>query len=88
MSDVWGSPSDPVFWMHHSFIDHSWRIWQNADGARIQGIDGTDAAGNTLTLDTMVYMGGIRPDVPISAIINTLGGVEIGGVPFCYRYNY
>jgi len=91
MSDVWGSPSDPIFWMHHSFVDHSYRIWQNQDVARIQGIDGVDAAGNTLTLNTMVYMGGISPlmpDVPISSLINTLGGVMIGNIPFCYRYTY
>ncbi|KAI1851401.1 hypothetical protein JX265_000365 [Neoarthrinium moseri] len=88
MADVWASPSDPVFWMHHSFIDHSWRIWQNLDGNRILNIDGVDAAGNALTLDTMVYMGGIRPDVRVRDIIDTLGGVSIGGVPFCYRYTY
>ncbi|KAH8648474.1 hypothetical protein BX600DRAFT_389090 [Xylariales sp. PMI_506] len=88
MSDVSASPSDPIFWLHHTFVDHSWRIWQNADVARIEGIDGVDATGTELTLDTMVYMGGIVPDVPISSIINTLGGVDIGGTPFCYRYNY
>ncbi|KAH8662542.1 hypothetical protein BX600DRAFT_382622 [Xylariales sp. PMI_506] len=88
MSDVWASPSDPVFWLHHSFIDHSWRIWQNADGNRILTIDGVDVNGNTLNLNTPVYMGGIVPDTTIGAIINTLGDVNIGGTPFCYRYTY
>ncbi|KAH6657404.1 hypothetical protein BKA67DRAFT_655677 [Truncatella angustata] len=88
MADVWASPSDPIFWMHHSFIDHSWRIWQNADASRIESINGNDAAGNALTLDTMVYMGGIRPDVRVRDIINTLGGVQIGSETFCYRYTY
>jgi tyrosinase len=88
MSDVSGSPSDPIFWMHHTFVDHSWRIWENLDGSRILSIDGDDVQGNELTLDTIVYMGDIRPDVPVSAIINTLGGVDIGGVPFCYKYDY
>lgn len=74
--------------MHHSFVDHSFRIWQNNDGTRIQTINGNDAQGNPLTLDTMVYMGGIRPDVRVGDILNTLSGVNIGGEIFCYRYTY
>lgn len=88
MSDVSASPSDPIFWMHHLFVDHSFRIWQNADPARAASINGKDGSGNTLTLDTPIYMGGIRPDIKVRDIINTLGGTVIGGVPFCYRYNY
>lgn len=88
MSDVSASPSDPIFWMHHSFVDHSFRIWQNADPTRVQTINGNDAQGNPLTMDTMVYMGGIRPDVRVGDIMNTMGGVNIGGETFCYRYTY
>lgn len=88
MSDVSASPSDPVFWMHHSFIDHSYRIWQNADSSRIQNINGVDVNGNPLSLDYEIAVGGIMPNVKLGDIINTLGGVVIGGVPFCYRYNY
>jgi tyrosinase len=88
MSDVAASPSDPIFWMHHAFVDHGYRIWQKADGSRTTTIDGTDHQGNPLTLNTMMSVGGIRPDVPIGDVINTLGGVSIGGVPFCYRYTY
>jgi len=89
MSDVSASPSDPIFWMHHSFIDHNFRIWQNADVARrTTTIDGTDVAGNPLTMNMGIFMAGIRPDTNIRSILNTLGGVEIGGVPFCYRYDY
>jgi len=88
MSDVAASPSDPIFWMHHSFVDHGYRIWQKADDSRLTTLDGTDHQGNPLTLNTMMSVGGIRPDVPIGDVINTLGGVSIGGVPFCYRYTY
>jgi tyrosinase len=55
---------------------------------RTNSINGVDHNGNPLTLNTVVYMGGVRPDVKISDILNTLGGVSIGGVPFCYKYNY
>lgn len=88
MSDVSASPSDPIFWMHHLFVDHGFRIWQNADPSRTTTINGNDHNGKPLTMDTMVSVGGIRPDVRIGDIMNTLGGVMIGGVPFCYRYTY
>ena len=88
MSDVSASPSDPIFWMHHTFVDHSFRIWQNADSSRTASINGVDHSGEPLTMDTVIYMGGIRPDIRVRDIMNTLSGVSIGGVPFCYRYNY
>jgi tyrosinase len=88
MSDVSASPSDPIFWMHHTFVDHSFRIWQNADGNRVNTVNGVNAQGQPLTMDTIVSVGGIRPDVRVRDIMNTMGGTVIGGVPFCYRYNY
>lgn len=88
MSDVYSSPSDPTFWMHHLFVDHTYRVWQGADPSRVQTLNGNDAQGNALTLDTIVSVNGIRPDVRVRDIINTLGGTVIAGVPFCYKYNY
>jgi tyrosinase len=84
MGDVYASPGDPVFWLHHLFIDHNYRIWQNNDPARITaaGVNGRDAYGNTLTVDTIVYMEGIRPDVAVRDILNTLS------TTLCYRYDY
>ncbi|KAI1851519.1 hypothetical protein JX266_002981 [Neoarthrinium moseri] len=88
MADVWASPSDPTFWLHHSFVDHTWELWQSLDAAiRTQIIGGIDANGNPLTLDTVLTVGGIRPDVPVRAVVNTLSGVSIGGVPFCFKYD-
>lgn len=88
MNDVYASPSDPTFWLHHSFVDHSWALWQSLDSSiRTASIDGVDANGNALTLDTVLTVGGIRPDVPVSAVVNTLGGVSIGGTPFCFKYD-
>ena len=89
MADVYGSVSDPVFWMHHSFIDHCFRMWQNIDPAhRTTSINGNDAQGQSLNMDTIIYMGGIRPNVRVRDIMNTMSGTVIAGVPFCYRYNY
>ena len=89
MSDVSASPSDPVFWMHHSFIDHSYSTWQNADmPARVQSINGVDVNGTPLNLNYEIAVGGIMPNVNLGDIINTLSGTLIGGIPFCYKYNY
>jgi tyrosinase len=85
MGDVYASPGDPVFWLHHLFIDHNYRIWQLGDeGARTSaaGVNGKDVYGNTLTMDTMIYMEGLAPDIAIRDIINTKS------TTLCYRYDY
>jgi tyrosinase len=88
MADVYGSPSDPIFWMHHTFIDQSFWTWQGTNSTRLSTIDGIDHNGDPLTLDTVLDMGGIRPNVTIGQIVDTLGGVVIGNETFCYQYNY
>jgi tyrosinase len=84
MGDVYASPGDPVFWLHHLFIDHNYRIWQNADPARITaaGVNGVDKFGNQLTMNTMIYVEGLRPDIAVRDIINTKS------TTLCYRYDY
>lgn len=88
MSDVMASPSDPIFFLHHGFIDHNWRIWQNANPARLgsgpQGIGGyTTQGGRTpTTLSYSLSSMGLRPAVPISSVMNTLGTY------LCYKYDY
>jgi tyrosinase len=84
MLDMYASPGDPIFYLHHAFVDHSYRIWQNQDPSRITaaGMNGNDVSGQPLTLNTGVFMNGIRPDVKIGDIINTMG------TTLCYRYDY
>ncbi|KAJ4309343.1 hypothetical protein N0V94_008979 [Neodidymelliopsis sp. IMI 364377] len=83
MQDTYASPADPVFFLHHAFIDRNFRIWQNNGGnARVTTISGTDSVGNRLTLDTTVNVYGFRPDVRIRDILNTQSST------LCYKYNY
>lgn len=28
------SPGDPIFFMHHGFVDWQWKRWQNVNNAR------------------------------------------------------
>ncbi|KAJ5747749.1 uncharacterized protein N7511_009445 [Penicillium nucicola] len=85
--DVYVSPGDPAFWLHHGMIDRTWWIWQNLDRKnRLNAISGTatflnmPASPNT-TLDTMVNVGfaGEGP-IAMSDIMSTTSG------PFCYIY--
>ncbi|PBP24581.1 hypothetical protein BUE80_DR004392 [Diplocarpon rosae] len=88
MSDVLSSVSDPIFFMHHAFIDRVFRVWQNRDPARTTTINGFDAQSNPLTMDTGIFVGGLGPDVKVRDIMDTLSGTVINGVSFCYRYSY
>jgi tyrosinase len=82
--DLYASPAEPFFWFHHTFVDRVYRIWELADpNNRYNQLSGTDINGVPLTMDTVIYMGGIRPDVTVREIINTLSGSTV-----CYRYNY
>ena len=82
MQDVYGSPGDPVFWLHHAFIDRNFRVWQNADSSRVNVIDGVQRSGAPLTMDTRVYSNSLRPDVAIRDIMDTKSTM------LCYRYDY
>ncbi|XPT01422.1 Tyrosinase [Ascochyta lentis] len=83
MLDVYGSPADPSFWLHHGFIDRNFRIWQNQNsGVRTTTIDGNDIDGKALTLDTSINVYNIRPDVKIRDILDTAAST------LCYKYNY
>ncbi|KAF1927043.1 Di-copper centre-containing protein [Didymella exigua CBS 183.55] len=83
MQDVYASPADPIFWLHHGFIDRNFRIWQNQNSAvRTTTIDGTDVDGNALTLDSTINVYSFKPDVKIRDILDTAGET------LCYKYNY
>jgi tyrosinase len=82
MQDVYASPADPVFFLHHAFIDRNLRIWQNQDSSRVNGVDGTDAAGNALTMDTTINVYDFRPTVRIRDVLDTMS------TTLCYKYNY
>ncbi|KAI0810113.1 hypothetical protein GGR55DRAFT_152818 [Xylaria sp. FL0064] len=88
MADAIASPGDPAFFMHHLYIDYVFRKWQLGDVSRRSTISGcaTNDGCTPLTLDTIIYMGGICgskcPDLPVRDVLRTLQG------HFCYRYNY
>ncbi|KAI0412042.1 hypothetical protein F5X98DRAFT_24359 [Xylaria grammica] len=85
MAEVSASVGDPMFFMHHLFVDHTFRIWQNAMPSRRTTISGCADHSNPctpITLDTKLSTNGLRPDVTVGEVLNTLSGTV------CYRYDY
>jgi len=85
--DVFSSPGDPAFYLHHSMIDRVWWIWQNLDlPARKNAISGTGTflnlppSANT-TLETVINLGHAGgTDIAMADLMSTTAG------PFCYIY--
>ncbi|KAI1324256.1 hypothetical protein F5Y16DRAFT_412166 [Xylariaceae sp. FL0255] len=83
MSDVASAVGDPIFFMHHSFVDHTFRLWQNANASRLTTISGcADAECTPITLDYVLSSGGLAPNMTVGNALNTLS------TSLCYRYDY
>ncbi|KAK7952729.1 Tyrosinase-like protein orsC [Apiospora aurea] len=90
MTDLFASPGDPVFWLHHSNLDRAWWSWQTRDPARIYDISGplvffdydNKEAGN-LTLDGIVWngLGDFRKETTVERLMHIQRG------ELCYTYD-
>lgn len=84
--DLFTSPGDPAFWLHHGQIDRTWWIWQNQDlRNRLYAISGTITINNSPpsrngTLDDILSLGVNAEDITIRDAMSTMRG------PFCYIY--
>ncbi|KAF1954176.1 Di-copper centre-containing protein [Byssothecium circinans] len=82
-ADKYASPGDPWFFLHHAYVDRNFANWQGGDAnTRTNTINGNDINGNPLTMDTIIYMNGLRPDIAVREIMNVLGD------RLCYTYQY
>ncbi|SMR47588.1 unnamed protein product [Zymoseptoria tritici ST99CH_3D1] len=87
MMDFNSSPSDPLFFLHHSMTDRMWLIWQYLDIWNRQfAISGTATLGckspdcPQMTLDDKLPFGFVAPDQTFRSLMDTMAG------PLCYRY--
>lgn len=88
--DLYVSPGDPAFYLHHAMIDRMWWIWQMQDPAsRVSGnnaIGGTNTffnspvSANTTGQDWVDYGYATGPPRQIKDLLSTTAG------PFCYVY--
>ena len=104
------SPGDPIFYLHHTWLDKVWWGWQALDlPARLTDISGRNVQdtvpafpgnstssptagqpwrisrrdgdpGNTTTLNHVLHMYGMTPNVTIADVM------DIGGGYLCYEY--
>ncbi len=84
--DLFASPGEPTFFLHHAQIDRTWWIWQNQDPKNRKSA----FAGGTSTLDPVnsppgkltdpIIMGSLAPTIKNQDALWTTGG------PFCYIY--
>ncbi|KAF2192260.1 Di-copper centre-containing protein [Zopfia rhizophila CBS 207.26] len=87
--DLFVSPGDPLFYLHHGMIDRTWWIWQSLDYNKRTGASGIAGTGTFLntppspdtTLDTVIDLGyAAGPPVKMADLLSTTEG------PFCYIY--
>ncbi|KAH7007646.1 putative tyrosinase [Ilyonectria destructans] len=84
-NNLFTSPSDPIFYLHHGMIDRVWAIWQSRDiENRTLALDGTKTWWNyppsaNVTLGDDLNMGSLG-SVKVQDIMSTLDG------RLCYRY--
>ena len=85
MGDVASSPGDPIFFLHHAFVDRMWRKWQIKQDSRLRTISGCATPGSNcqpLTLDTKLTSMGIKEDRVVGDMMDIYNNV------LCYLYDY
>lgn len=84
---MYSSPSDPIFYMHHLFVDHELASWQQVSAERRTTVtsaclDTTSPCDNPLSLNTVLNMNGLGRNAVLGDVINTQAGL------LCYKYDY
>lgn len=87
--DLFTSPGDPLFYLHHGGIDRTWWIWQQLNSRTSFGASGIAGTGTFMnmppspdtTLDTPIDLGyAAGPPVKVRDLMSTTAG------PMCYIY--
>ncbi|KAL4784188.1 tyrosinase central domain protein [Aspergillus varians] len=89
MADVFASPQDPLFMLHHGMIDRLWTTWQHSGSegeGRLTALNGTHMLGNPageelVTLDTVVEFGVLDRPRAVRELMDVSAGM------YCYRYD-
>ncbi|KAK0437261.1 uncharacterized protein EV420DRAFT_1670085 [Desarmillaria tabescens] len=86
--DVQTSPNDPIFWMHHGYVDYMWWRWQGDNETRINDLEGIgyetqkepDTGYVETNKDTVLYLFDILPNAMVGDVLDTQKGL------LCYTY--
>ncbi|EGF98756.1 uncharacterized protein MELLADRAFT_40700 [Melampsora larici-populina 98AG31] len=85
-SDIFVSPGEPMFFLHHAMVDKVWWIWQNLNpNQRTYSISGTKTMFNNppspeASLDDFIDLGYNAGSVKLNELMSTVKG------PFNYIY--
>ncbi|KAK0657072.1 hypothetical protein B0T16DRAFT_400842 [Cercophora newfieldiana] len=90
MGNLYLSPVDPIFWLHHANLDRVWWSWQKLNlSVRLTDISGPvqmmDYAGPNVTLAYPLSVGVSGADVTVEEVMN-VKACGAGGV-LCYDYD-
>ncbi|KAK0382976.1 hypothetical protein NLU13_8892 [Sarocladium strictum] len=85
-TDLYSSPNDPAFFLHHAMFDRLYWIHQILHPKEANKVAGTMTLQNNppsrnATVNDLIKMGAIGTTRPIKDFFNTLGGT-----PLCYIY--
>ncbi|KXJ86077.1 hypothetical protein Micbo1qcDRAFT_126888 [Microdochium bolleyi] len=84
MANAAESPADPVFFLHHQYIDWQWKRWQNGASWRWSSISGCANKANPcepLTVNTRLTSMGLYRDMTVGEVLDSEGEVT------CYTYD-
>ncbi|PSN62011.1 Di-copper centre-containing protein [Corynespora cassiicola Philippines] len=93
LTDVWASPGDPLFFLHHANMDRLWWSWQSRNlSERLTDISGpvvpqdwTNESGRNVTLDDLVHVGTTEN---ITMSIRDLMDIQSPGLGYSYDSLY
>ncbi|KAF3931414.1 Tyrosinase [Dactylella cylindrospora] len=88
LGDVYASPGDPIFYLHHATLDKMLWRWQQRClpsrffdvGGPVVPFDYQNLAGPDITLSFKIGLGKLAPNVTLGSIMNLQGDV------LCYDY--
>ncbi|KAJ7267324.1 tyrosinase [Mycena rebaudengoi] len=84
MADRYSSPGDPIFYLHHAFLDKLWWQWEMVDPMRrlgdMSGRSTVDPPHVNVTLDFELKMMKLAPTVTIREVM------DIRNELLCYAY--
>jgi tyrosinase len=86
MTDVFNSPNDPLFFMHHSNLDRVWALWQEQDPLnRLHDIGPKPWFDfSPISMNMVLQMGVFAPDKKVSEVFDTQN--RDGRGILCYKY--
>lgn len=89
IGDIYVSPGDPLFYLHHAYIDRLWWKWQNLDiEARLYEIGGyttypaSDGGNTTTTLEYDLQLLGVWEDKVVGDVM------DLHNSFLCHEYDY